>query len=115
MTTLKSVWKDDATVNTNIKAARSAATTLAQKAGIDVAEVMSELGSRQTFIRLMASLAPELGEDAPPTPTGGVTGNDEQIAALRANPAYNDARHPEHAVVMQKLNAAYARKYPKRA
>lgn len=112
--TLKGVWASDADYGQNISHAYNAASTIANKAGISFEELeRSGLGNHPVFIRLMASIGPELAEDVPPNSVQGVTSGDfdAQAASIRANPAYSDIRHPEHKQVMQRMEALYTRRH----
>ena len=69
-----------------------------------------KFGNDPDFIRLMARIGNELQEDRPPA---GITqAESDTLESLMSSPAYLDARHPEHAVVVRKAQALYAKKYP---
>lgn len=111
---LKDVWKNESDYGQNMGHAYRAASAIADKAGVSFEELeKSGLGNHPVFIRLMASIGPELAEDAPPNDGQGVSAGDfdAQVAAIRANPAYNDPKHPEHKQLMQKMEALYTRRH----
>jgi hypothetical protein len=111
---LKDVWKNESDYGQNMGHAYRAASAIADKAGVSFEELeKSGLGNHPTFIRLMASIGPELAEDAVPNGGQGVSAGDfdAQVASIRANPAYNDPKHPEHKQLMQKMEALYTRRH----
>lgn len=112
---LKEVWTDDAAFTGNLKAAYGVTSVLANKAGIDMALIEgSPIANDPTFLRMMAALAPEFAEDLPVT-GAGAGGNaaafDAEVAEIRASEGFNDANHPQHKVLMQRLQAAYDKRY----
>lgn len=111
---LRETWNDEAGYQQNMGHAFRAASAIADKAGVPFAELeKSGLGDHPLFIRLMASIGPELSEDAIPSGAGstGAADFDAQVASLRANPAYNDPKHPEHKQVMAKMEALYQKRH----
>ena len=70
-----------------------------------------KFGSDPDFIRLMAKVGSELGEDR--LPEGGLTQVEtESLESLRRSEAYNNSKHPDHAKTVAKVNALYAKKHP---
>ena len=68
----------------------------------------AKFGNDPDFIRLMARIGGELGEDSPPA---GLSGAESQtLESLVAHPAYLDRKHPEHARVVAQTKAMYAKK-----
>lgn len=111
---LRDVWKNEADYGQNMGHAFRAANAIAGKAGVSFEELeKSGLGNNPLFIRLMASIGPELAEDTMPSggQAMGAADFDAQVAELRANPAYADAKHPQHKQVMQKMEALYTKRY----
>lgn len=111
---LKQAWKTDADYTANMGHAYRAASAISEKAGVTFADLeKSGLGNHPLFIRLMASIGPELAEDS--MPSGGQpmgSGDfDSQVAELRANPAYSDVKHPQHKQFMDKMSALYTKRY----
>lgn len=72
--------------------------------------IESKFGNDPDFIRFMAKVGGELGEDKP---TAGLTPLEaETLETLKAHPAYFDAKHPEHKVIAAKVSALYSKLYP---
>jgi hypothetical protein len=73
------------------------------------AAIEKKFGNDPDFIRLMANVGKDLGEDKP---VAGLTmAESESLEALKAHPAYSDARHAEHRVVTAKVSALYTKLY----
>lgn len=71
-------------------------------------QLEAKFGNDPDFIRLMARIGGELGEDSPPA---GLSGAEAQtLESLMAHPAYLDHKHPEHARVVAQTRAMYAKK-----
>jgi len=68
-----------------------------------------KFGNDPDFIRLMARVGKELGEDAPPQ--GLNTVEAESLEVLERSPAYLDQKHPEHKVVVAKVKSLYDKKF----
>lgn len=114
---LAQVWKTPAEQTEGIRGAYRVTEMLASKAGVSFEEIeASGLGNHPLFIRMVASLAPELGEDSSPNTSGMSSGMSEedfntQTADLRnqlAQMPVSDKRRP---AVQQKLDALYAKRY----
>lgn len=70
-----------------------------------------KFGSDPDFIRLMAKVGAELGEDT--LPQGGLTSTEtETLESLRKSPAYTDGKHPDHTTTVAKVKALYAKLHP---
>jgi len=109
-TELKKTWATDADFKRNVKNAYTATSVAAQKAGIDVNEIMSgPLRNSPQFLRLMAALGPEFEED--PGAGGMTMTSQEDIKALIASDAYKDPKHIDHAKVSEKIRQYYIRKH----
>lgn len=67
-----------------------------------------KFGSDPDFIRLMAKVGAELGEDVQPAGLNGAEA--ETLESLLKHPAYFDAKHPEHAAIVAKTRVLYAKK-----
>lgn len=114
---LAQVWKTPAEQAEGIRGAYRVTEMLASKAGVSFEEIeASGLGNHPLFIRMVAALAPELGEDSSPNTSGMSSGMSEedfntQTADLRnqlAQMPVSDKRRP---AVQQKLDALYAKRY----
>ena len=114
---LAQVWKTPAEQTEGVRHAYRAAETFASKIGLTYDDIEAAgLGNNPLFIRLMAAIGPELGEDSSPNTSGMSSGmSDEdfntQTADLRnqlAQMPVSDKRRP---AVQQKLDALYAKRY----
>ena len=75
------------------------------------ARLDKKFGSDPDFIRLMAKVGAELGEDK--LPGGGLTQVEtESLETLRRSEAYTNPKHPEHSVTVAKVKALYAKRFP---
>ncbi len=107
---LKKTWPTDADFTRNVKNAYVGANAAAQKAGINIDEVMSgPLGNNPQFLRLMAALGPEFNED-PGVGSMGAT-SQEDVNTLMASEAYTNPRHADHAKVSAKISDFFKRKH----
>lgn len=108
---LKKVWVNDAEFSRNVKNAVAGVTAIAQKAGLNVDEVMSAngLGNNVQFLRLMAAIGHEFVEDKAIGATKMTAESD--IAGLMASPAYTDSKHPEHAQTSARVADYFKRKH----
>jgi hypothetical protein len=108
---LKKTWATDADFSRNVKNAYVGANAAAQKAGLNVEEVMSPggLGNNPLFLRLMAALGPEFNED-PGAGSMGTTSR-EDVDTLMTSEAYSNPRHADHAKVSAKVKAYFDRKH----
>lgn len=114
---LAQVWKTPAEQTEGLQHAYRAAETFASKIGLTYDDIEAAgLGNNPLFIRLMAAIGPELGEDSSPNTSGMSSGmSDEdfntQTADLRnqlAQMPVSDKRRP---AVQQKLDALYAKRF----
>lgn len=107
---LKKTWATDADFTRNVQNAYTGANAAAQKAGIDINEVMSgPLGNNPQFLRLMAALGPEFQEDKA-IGASRMT-SDSDIQSLMASEAYTNPKHLDHAKVSAQIGEYYKRKY----
>lgn len=107
---LKKTWATDADFNRNVRNAYVGTNAAAQKAGLDVAEIMNgPLGNNPQFLRLMAALGPEFQED--PGAGGASMVTQDDINTLLASEAYTNPRHPDHAKTSLKVKQYFERKH----
>ena len=66
----------------------------------------------KAFIKIGEMISEETGLDVSGQPSDSNDDLDAQIAAIQANPAYMDAKAPEHKVLVDKLAKLMARRYP---
>jgi hypothetical protein len=110
---LREAWTDEGAFKENISLAYKAATTVASKAGFSYEDLAAAgLDNNPTFIRLMAALGPEIGEDRSPTGSAPTPDEAQTIRSLEASEAYKNQKHPEHERVSAQIRAFYQRKYP---
>jgi hypothetical protein len=106
ITDLRKDWKTEAELTKNIGAARHAATELGSRVGLDFAAIEAAgLANNPAFIRMMAALAPELGEDTAPA---GAALPATDLDSLVKSKAYMDPNDPNHAAVKAKVAAHFA-------
>ena len=80
-------------------------------AGNDEARAKLEVkfGNDPDFIRIMARIGGEMGEDT--AVTGGLNASeDESLQSLMSHAAYHDAKHPEHKLVVARTSYCVARR-----
>ncbi|MEC5164058.1 hypothetical protein [Janthinobacterium sp. CG_S6] len=107
---LKKTWATDADFTRNVKNAYTGANAAAQKAGMDVNEIMSgPLGNNPHFVRLMAALGPEFQEDR--AIGGQRMTSDADITSLLTSEAYTNPRHADHERASAQVRGYYERKY----
>ncbi len=75
------------------------------------ARLDAKFGNDPDFIRLMAKIGGELGEDKPPS-AGNTAADANSLEDLKQHPAYRDSKHPEHRSVKARVEALYAKLYP---
>jgi hypothetical protein len=113
------VWKSDAEMASNLKASHVAATRLAEASGLKYDDIDAAFGNNPVFIRLMAGLAKQMGEDTPPNDqdAGGDRNGadfDSQVAALRKQLDEIPERNTkERDAVLTKLDELYNKRYGK--
>lgn len=113
---LKLTWKSEAELAGNLKASYNATTKLAETIDMTYDDVDAVLGNNPIFIRLMAGLAKQMGEDVPPHDQtigdGADADFDAQAKKLRLElDAIPERNRKERAAVQAKLDALYARRY----
>lgn len=80
------------------------------KAGVTIADLeASGAANNPAVLRLLASIAPDLGEDRVPSGLG--MSGAESVESLMTSPAYLDTKHADHAAVSKKIQEHYQRKY----
>jgi hypothetical protein len=108
-TELKAIWATDADFNRNVKNAYVGTNAAAQKAGLNVDDIMNgPLGNNPQFLRLMASLGPEFQEDAA---VGGTMTTATDINGLLSSEAYSNPKHVDHAKVSAQIKQYFERKH----
>lgn len=114
---LANTWKDQAEFNKNIGEAYKAADKLAQRMGMSFADLEAAgLGDNPAFIRMMAMLAPEMGEDTPVNTQEGASaagGWKDEVAALKAEKNALPERDPRRDSIQSRINQLYEKHTPK--
>lgn len=105
VTELRKEWKTEGELTKNIGAARQAATTLGTKIGMTFQQIEAAVGNNSVFIRLMAAIAPELGEDGAPN---GAALPASDLDSLVKSKAYMDPNDPNHKAVKEKVAQHFA-------
>lgn len=108
------VWKTDAELAAGKRAANRVFNAFAEKAGITMEEMEeSGLADNPRFLRFLAAIAPELGEDNLPgdVPAGGAD-SEQDILNIQASTAYWDEKDPGHAAARAKVKSYYEKKFP---
>lgn len=114
---LKQTWPDEASFKANLGHAYRATSAIAAKAGIDIATIeASPLANNPIFVRLMAALGPEFGEDTSAAAGASqiAAGDfDSRLAEIRSHEGYANVNHPMHKQLMAKKQALYESRYGK--
>lgn len=111
---LKGIWKDDTTMTKNLGLANRAVTGFALQGDAtgSAARLMEKYGNDPDFLAFAAAVGAEMQEDtAISDGTTAATDWDSQVNAIKADPAYMDANHPQHKEKVDALKALYDRRY----
>lgn len=112
METLKTVWTDDSAMQENLRHSWKASEALARKVGTSMDEITRRYGNDPLFIRMMAAIGPEIGEDGNVNAGAATSTEAETIRELELSEAYRNPKHPQHESVSTKVRAYYQRRYP---
>lgn len=108
---LREHWTDEAAFQENVRLGFKATAAAAKKAGLSFEDVeRAGLGNNPMFVRIMAALGPEIGEDK--SPANALPGEEQTIRDLEASDAYKDPKHARHEQVSAQIRAYYQRRYP---
>lgn len=115
---LRGVWGSDGDFDKNVGQAFKAANALASKAGMSYDDVEAAgLGNNAAFLRIMAAIGAEMGED---TPVGtqasqgpASEGWKDQVAQLKAEKSALPERDPRRQTIQNQINALYEKHTPK--
>lgn len=111
---LRAVWTDDATFNSGLQRAARAAQGFGAEPGKPGSfdSLMAKFGNDPDFLAFAARIGAEMGEDKPiNTDPAAEQDWQAQVDEIRANPAYMDAKHPQHKQLSQKMEQLYQRRY----
>lgn len=107
---LGKVWATPQQMERGLAGAYRGAHAFAEDAD-HAARLDKKFGSDPDFIRLMAKVGAELGEDK--LPGGGLTQVEtDTLESIRRSEAYRDPKHANHAAAVAKSKALYAKLYP---
>lgn len=114
---LREVWKEQGSFDSNVGLAFKATSALAQKAGVSMDEIEAAgLGNNAAFLRIMAAIGPEMGEDTPvgtQQQTAASDGWKDQVASLRSEKNALPERDPRRETLQRQINALYEKHTPK--
>lgn len=99
---LGQVWATPEDFSAGLSAAQSATKALPE----DLREMVKEYGTNPTFVRVMAWVGKQLGEDKPMRTTAPAAAQSD-INSLMMGEAYRNPRHPDHVRVSQQVNAFF--------
>jgi len=109
---LKETWKTEEEFNAGVKGAYRAAVGFGEKVGVSFDDMESSgLTNNPVFMRIMAAVSKEMGEDKIPNDGAGGGSGDSSIEALQASEAYRNPKHADHAKVSEQVRQFYAKKY----
>lgn len=112
---LSLTWKSEAELAANLKASHRAATKLAEATGMTFADIELAFGNSPVFIRLMRTLAGQMGEDTVPVDaTGAESSGDweaERVKLRDARDAIPERDTKARAVAQAKLDVHYEKRY----
>lgn len=112
---LRKVWATDQDFQTNVGHAYRASVEFSAKVGLTFEDIEAAgLSNNPTFMRLMAAIGPELGEDKPVNEGGQQGGGDwqSQVNDLKAQKAALPEKDPRRADIQKRISDMYERKYP---
>lgn len=111
---LSAVWKDQGAMSKGLQQAARAAQGFSAESGQlgSFDNLMQKFGNDPDFLAFAARIGAEMGEDKPISSDPVAQADwDEQVATIKADPAYMDKANPKHAGLMNQLNALYQRRY----
>jgi hypothetical protein len=110
---LGKVWSDPAQNKANFRHALVASNKIGSLAGVSMNDIESSgLANNPVFIRMMAAIGPEFGEDANVAGNGAaVLPTEGGVKELMATDAYKDEKHPKHAETVARVRAFFNRQH----
>lgn len=111
---LAAVWPAPDEMTDGLKQAARAAQGFAGDPGKPGSfdKLMAKFGNDPDFLAFAARVGAEMGEDRPIAADPAAQQDwQAQVDEIRANPAYLDKAHPQHAGLVQKLEGLYQRRY----
>lgn len=107
---LGKTWATPEAMKAGMSGAFKTFSAFAEKAGVTLQDLeASGAANNPAVIRLLAAIAPELGEDRGVSGTGA--GGNEDITELLTNEAYTNPNHKDHKLISEKVRRHYERQY----
>lgn len=112
-TELQGIWKDEASFKQNVQYAHRAALAFGAKAGLSFEQIEeSGLGNNPAFVRILAAIGPELGEDSAVQYDQAAAADwQTQVNTLRSQKNALPERDPRRQDLQNQLNALYEKRY----
>lgn len=112
-TELQGIWKDEASFKQNVQYAHRAALAFGAKAGLSFEQIEeSGLGNNPAFVRILAAIGPELGEDTAVQYDATAAADwQTQVNTLRAQKNALAEKDPRRQDLQNQLNALYEKRY----
>ncbi|KAK6697162.1 hypothetical protein SNK04_014250 [Fusarium graminearum] len=110
---LGKAWGDDQAIQKNLGQAMRAVKAFAAEgdgAG-SLQRLQEKYGDDPDFLRFAAAVGAELNEDTRSMATRWPQDWEGKIAAIKADPAYMDGKHPQHDQKVRELSDLYQRRY----
>ncbi|WP_312252729.1 hypothetical protein [Stenotrophomonas sp.] len=111
---LSSIWTDETAMRKGLGQAARAVQGFAAEDGKpgSYASLAAKFQNDPDFLAFAAKVGAEMGEDKPISsdPVAQADWQD-QVAALKADPAYMDKSNPKHATVMRQVEELYQKRY----
>lgn len=113
---LGKVWTDTAAMQANLSQAQRAVRGFGGGGDVpgSTERLLAKYGNDPDFLAFAAAVGKEMQEDTPiadGTPAAGDW--DAEVVKIKADPAYQDERHPQHKVLVDRMSQLYQRRYGK--
>jgi hypothetical protein len=111
---LGKVWTDTAAMQANLTQAQRAVKGFGADGDVPggYERLMAKYGNDPDFLAFAASVGKEMQEDTPIADgTPAASDWDAEVAKIKADPAYQDERHPQHKGLVERMSQLYQRRY----